>query len=248
MDLPNKGIPEIPLEVINQVLSEVGFPIVTYEDLKITEKDVLDLFVRPAMQRYFAHNPNQYKTTQNIQQNVKFELPFPTDDTFGVLAARVALIGTSNVPAKFNIFREYRHRSIYGSSRNNVYDNPYYTREVKLAEQAANFSYINLSRTGNMEIDRTGRMLRGFSTIPGELVITWARCSNKWADVRFEHESDVIDLAKAYALRYFGLIRSQMDANTGVSLNGDTLLTRADAIEEKIKEKWEGRTKVTIMR
>jgi len=99
-----------------------------------------------------------------------------------------------------------------------------------------------------MEIDRGGRVLRGFSTIPGELVITWARCSDKWSDVRFEHESDVIDCAKAYALRYFGMLRSQMDPNTGVAMNGDTFISRADSIEEKIKEKWEGKTKVTVMR
>lgn len=248
MDLPSKRLPEVPREIINRVLAEVGFPIVDYDDLKITEKDVLDLFIRPAMQKYFVYHPNLHKTKQNIQQNIKFEIPFPTDDTFGVLATRIALVGASDVPPKFNVFREFRHRTLYGSGRGNLYDNPYYTRDVRLAEQSANISYINLSRTGNMEVDRTERVLRGFSTVAGELVVTWARSSDKWADVRVEHEGDVVDMAKAYALRYFGMLRSQMDSNVGVTMNGDVFLSRADSLEEKINEKWENGTKVVVMR
>ena len=248
MDVPSKGIPEVPQTIIHRILSEVGFPIISFEDLKITEQDALDLFIYPAMQKYFAYNPNPYKTTQPIHPNLKIEVPFPTDDTFGVLQARIPLLGTTAVPHKFNIFREYRYRSVYGTSRNNVYDNPYYTRDVRLAEQAANASYITLAKAGNMEIDRNARVLRGYSTIGGELVVTWARCSHKWDDVRFEHEADVVDLAKAHALRYFGMLRTQLDPNTGVQMNGDTFITRADAIEEKITEKWGAKTKVIVMR
>jgi len=251
MDLPSKGIPEVPKEIIHRILAEVGFPIINFKDLGITEQDALELFVYPAMAKYFAYNPNQHKTKHNIQPNVKIEVPFPTEDTFGVLQARIPLYGSVNSPSgKFNIFRDTYSRSIRGVSRgrDNIYDNPYYTRSVRLAEETANASYITLSKAGNMEIDREGRMLRGYSTIGGELIVTWARCSHKWADVRFEHESDVIDIAKAHALRYFGMLRSQMDAGTGVTMNGEIFISRADAIDEKIKEKWEGKTKIVVMR
>jgi len=247
MNLPSKGIPEIPENIIQQVLSEVGFPVVTFEDLKITEQDVDNLFIYPAMQKYFAYNPIKTRTSYNLQPNVKVEIPFLDDYTFGVLSARVSTLSASNQAphGKFNFFEDHWRRVQGGG---NVYDNPYYTRAVKLSEQAANMSYISLSKAGSMEIDHKNRVLKGHSNIGGELVVTWAKCSHKWADVRFEHEFDVIDLAKAYALRYFGMLRLQIDANTGVTMNGDSFITRADNIEEKINEKWGSKPKVLVMR
>jgi hypothetical protein len=249
MDIPAIGLSEIPPRIINRILAEVGFPIISFEDLKITEQDALDLFIYPAMQKYFAYNPNKYKTTQTIQSNVKFEMPFPTDDTFGVLGARVSLGGlsASASSSKFNPFIEHRRKSIYGTNRGNIYDNPYYTRASMLSTQTANLSFINLSRSGNMEVDRNERVLRGFSTVAGELVVTWAQCSDKWKDVRFEHEPDVIDLAKAHVLRYFGMLRSQLDPNTGTTVNVDNFIARAEKIEEEIKEKWESKPKVVVL-
>jgi hypothetical protein len=99
-----------------------------------------------------------------------------------------------------------------------------------------------------MEIDRDARVLRGYSTIGGELVVTWAECSSDWKDVRFEHENDVVNLAKAHALRYFGMLNDQIDPNAGVQINGEAFISRADSIEEAVFEKWQGRTKPLVMR
>jgi hypothetical protein len=99
-----------------------------------------------------------------------------------------------------------------------------------------------------MDIDRQARVLKGFSSVAGELIVTWARWSIDWKDVRFEHEMDVVDMAKANALRYFGMLRGQMDANAGVTMNADAFISRADSIEERIKEKFESKPKVVVMR
>jgi hypothetical protein len=245
-----KGVPKIPPSIISRVMAEVGFPVVSFEDLGIVDSDALDLFIYPAMQFYFAYNPKQYKTSHIINGTV--EIPFPSDETFGILQARVAIEGEGQTvlggSTKYNPFRPYRYRSMEGSNRMNPYDNPYYRPEVYLAERITRMSYISLSKAGNMEIDRDARILRGFSTIGGELVVTWAQCSSDWKDVRFEHEGDVINLAKAHALRYFGMLNSQMDPNTGVQMNSETFISRADSIEEKVFEKWHDRTKPLVMR
>jgi hypothetical protein len=245
-----KRVPKIPPPIISRVMAEVGFPVVSFEDLGITESDALELFIFPAMQFYFAYNPKQYKTSHNINGTV--EIPFPSDDTFGVLQARVALESGSQSllegSVKYNPFRPYRYRSMEGANRFNPYDNPYYTREVYLAERMARMSYISLSKAGNMEIDRDARILKGFSAISGELVVTWAQCSSDWKDVRYEHEGDVVNLAKAHALRYFGMLNTQMDPNAGVQMNGEVFISRADSIEEKVFEKWQSRTKPLVMR
>lgn len=243
-------VPKVPPPIISRIMAEVGFPVVSFQDLGISENDALELFIYPAMQFYFAYNPKQYKTSHTINGTV--EIPFPSKNTFGILQARVAIEGRSQTllegTARYNPFRPYRYRSMEGANRMNPYDNPYYTRDVYLAERVARMSYISLSKAGNMEIDRDARVLRGFSAIGGELVVTWAQCSSDWRDVRFEHEGDVVNLAKAHALRYFGMLNSQMDPNAGVQMNGETFIARADSIEEKVFEKWHDRTKPLVMR
>ena len=245
-----KGIPSIPPHIISRVMMELGYPIITYEDLHLKEQDVIELFIYPAMQHYFAYTPNVYKTSQRINSNVSFEIPFPTDDTFGVLQARISLGAGNNLstPTKINPFRFYQYRSMQGNARGNVYDNPYYTRDVSLYEAIANRSFISLTKAGNMEVDVNKRTLKGFSNVPGELIVSWARCSDKWEDIRFEHENEVIDLAKAYALRYVGMLRGQLDSNTGVTVNSDMFLSRADKLEEEVIEKWHTKSKVIVIR
>ena len=243
-------VPRVPPPIISRIMAEVGFPIVGFAELGISENDALELFVYPAMQYYFVYNPKQYKTSHAINGGI--EIPFPSVNTFGILQARVAVDnGGQNVAegaGKYNPFRPYRFRSIEGTNRMNPYDNPYYTREVYLAERMARMSYVSLSKAGNMEIDRDARVLRGYSSVGGELVVTWAQCSSDWRDIRFEHEGDVVNLAKAHVLRYFGMLNSQMDPNAGVQMNGETFISRADSIEEKVFEKWHGRTKSLVMR
>jgi hypothetical protein len=242
-------VPKVPPAIISRVMAEVGFPVVSFEDLGISENDALELFLYPSMQYYFAYNPKQIKTSHAITGSI--EIPFPSSNTFGVLQARVSIDGGQNLAegiSKYNPFRPYRYRSMESANRMNPYDNPYYTRETQIAEQTARMSYISLSKAGNMEIDRDARVLRGYSAVGGELVVTWAQCSSDWKDIRFEHESDVIDLAKAHALRYFGMLNSQMDPNAGVQMNGETFIARADGIEERVFEKWHNRTKPLVMR
>jgi len=247
-----KTVPVVPPNIIKRIMMELGFPIINFEDLGITETDALELFIFPAMQCYFSYNPKQSKTSHRITGKV--EIPFPNENVFGVLQARVAPNGNSEQISgigsmQFNPFRP--QRSLVNGGRGNKmnpYENPYYRPEVLLSEKMAQTSYISLSKAGNMDIDRDARVLRGFSSYSGELIVTWAECSADWKDVRFEHEGDVVNLAKANALRYFGMLNSQADPNTGVQMNSDQFLSRANEIEEKVLEKWQGRTKPLVMR
>jgi hypothetical protein len=247
-------VPKVPPPIISRVMAEVGFPVVSFEDLGITENDALELFIFPAMQYYFAYNPKQIKTSHKINGTV--EIPFPNENVFGILQARIAIEGSNSVlegtgiggSLQYNPFRPQRSLGLQGGNRWNPYDNPYYRPEVYLSERITRMSYISLSKAGNMEIDRDARVLRGFSSIGGELVVTWAECSSDWKDVRFEFEGDVVNLAKAHALRYFGMLNTQMDPNAGVQMNGDVFITRANEMEEKVFERFRDRTKVVVSR
>lgn len=144
------------------------------------------------------------------------------------------------ITRKFSSSRSYG-RTPYGRD-------PYQTTALRISEYAESQSYINLSKAGNFNIDIENRRFWGYSNIQGNLVINWAKFSRDWSKVRFEHESDVIDIAKMYALRFIGGIRNQTDPNTGVTADGSAFISRADQIDQDIlKDKWKARKPLVVM-
>jgi hypothetical protein len=240
----------IPPLIIKRVMSEVGFPVISFEDLGITEQDALELFLLPAMELYFAYYPLKIKTTTRVGSH--YEVPFPSENVYGITQARIVRGASNNGSieevVKFNSLRPWRSLASVGavgglSGRSDAY----YTQSVRMMMDSAQRSTINYYRAGNYELDREERVLKGFTSIAGDLVVTWAASSEKWKDVKFEHVEDVVSLGKAYALRFFGLLRAQADPNTGVARNGESFTSRADALEEKIIEKWQLSTKVVVL-
>jgi hypothetical protein len=230
--------------VLKEILNEAGFPIVDYADVALSKDDAVDLFLWPAMRAYFSYFPRIIKTSHQVSGIVN--VPFPDALVYGVAHARIALSSSVNAGASFNpLHNNDRYRE---TSRSKNWRDPYYTRDLRLAEETADMSYVSLRKAGNFEEDRAERVLTGFSNIAGELVIAWAAFSKNFAAVRFEHHEMVIHLARAYVLRYFGMLRKQQDPNTGIALDGDTFISRADTLEEKITEKMKNRTKVVVLK
>jgi hypothetical protein len=245
--------PHIPSSTINLIMAELGFPHIKFEDLKITEPDAVELFVVPAMKKYFAYYPIVYKKEYAMTSTI--EIDFPTEDTFGVSQARVIPGGTGAEAdptialSRFNVFKSsYNYKGKYTGNVYNPYYDPYYNQSVRGMENLARQASVSVRKVGNIEVNRDTRTVHIYSSLGGKLLMYWARWSNDWSVVRFENEFDVIALAKANALRYFGMLRSQTDPNTGVALSGDTFTTRADGLEEKVIEKWSEKVTSIVLR
>lgn len=224
------------------ILSEAGFPIVEYSDVGLTEADAIELFVWPAMQIYFSFYPKILKSTYPISGAVNIAFPDPL--VYGVANARVALNSTGQLtsynPLHYNGFRQ----AVSAGRRGD----PYNTPDVRIAEESAAMSLISLRKAGNFDVDTEARTLTGYSNVTGQLIVSWAKYSESFSSVKFIHQQDVIAMARANALRFFGMLRNQQDPNSGVALNGEQFITRADQIEEKITEKWHMATKVVVLR
>lgn len=230
-------------KIMKEILNEAGFPILAYEDVGITADDAKDLFLWPAMRQYFSFYPR--KTKMSIPVNGPVNVAFPDDLVYGVSSARVAVQSFGGSQTRYNPLHNYSYTRAVGSTGRR--GDPYITQELRIAEEMASTSLISLRKAGSFDIDTENRKITGYSNVSGELIITWAAYSENFASIKFEHQDSVIKLARAYALRFFGMLRNQQDPNTGVSLNGEMFINRADQIEDKITERWQNATKVVVM-
>lgn len=245
----SSGVFEIPDIIIDQVSSDLGVPIIDLEDIGLNKQRLINLAIIPALRLYWSYYPLILKKSYSIESQV--DIPFPDEEVYNVAMARVATFqnGTKLGKNPFlneAILRKYGSYRSYGKTPDGR--DPYQRPALLVAEYSESQSYLNLSRAGNFNIDIENRRLWGYSNVQGDLIVNWAKFSRNWDRVRFEHESDVVDIAKMYALRFIGGIRSQDDPNTGVTADGSSFLSRADQIEQDIlKDKWKARKPLIVM-
>lgn len=232
--------------IMKRILQEAGFPIVEYSDVGLTETEAAELFVWPAMQMYFSYYPKSIKTSHQVSGEVSID--FPNEFVFDISHARVSLSSSSDANLKYNPLHNtsFRYSNSYGTIPGRR-GSPYVTQELRLLEQTNAVSMITLRKAGSFDVDYENRKLVGFSNVSGELIIKWAMFSENFDAIKFVHTEDVVKMARAQALRFFGMFRNQQDPNSGVALNGDQFIQRADAIEEKILEKWQGASKIVVL-
>ena len=240
----------VPQSIMKRITASLGTPILDpAEDLLIGDEMIKELFIRPAMQLYFTYWPKLLKQELEINQNVN--IPFPNDNVYGIVQARVALMQNANSWSANPFLNEIMRRQVsslssYGRTPNGR--DPYITQAALIKEQTEQMSYISLRKAGNFIVDTDERRLKGYSNAAGVLIVSWAQYFWNWDKIRFEHTEDVIECAKMYALRYVGGIRSQSDPNTGVTMDGASFLEEASRLEEKIiTNRWEGRLPVVVL-
>ena len=245
----SEGQFNIPDVIVDQVSADLGVPILELEDLGLNRDKLVNIAIVPALRLYWSYYPLILKQEYPIVGFI--DLEFPNEEVFSVAMARVATLQNDtklgrNPFINEAILRKWGSSRSYGKTPDGR--DPYQRASLLISEYSESQSYINLSRAGNFNIDIENRRLWGYSNVQGNLVINWAMFSRDWGKVRFEHESDVVDVSKMYALRFIGGIRAQSDPNTGVTADGSTFISRADQIEQDIiKDKWKMRKPLVVL-
>jgi hypothetical protein len=230
----------------HMIYSEMGWPVVSPEDLEIGPDDVDEVVLRPALMDYFSYFP--IKTVQEVEVNSDYSIPFPNPTTVSVIDARIVPnSGVANVPT-LSPFMNERNWSIAAGG---LFGQGQYDMEMMEAKMM-NRKYIqatqNLLVAKLVHIDRNNRTLTGFMNAPAVLRITWADYSLNVDDVDFQKRRDLIKLAKAYLLRTIAMIRGQQNSNTGMDFNTDALNTRAEKLEEESLGRWKAFAKPIVLR
>lgn len=229
-----------------EIIMEVGYPIVSEDDLEFSREDIEDLMIFPAMREFFIWFP--LTEFQSLQITDSFEVDFPDDKTFGIVDARINsnISGGSLTASPF--INELLITQRMESSRMYGTRNDYGMMEARRMQKSYAQTAQNSIRARDIRVDEQNKKVFGYSTIQGELVITWAKYSDNFNDIPYRRKQEVIDLAKANVLRAFGMLRGQLDTDTGVSFNEGDMISRADDLEQKVLDKWRGMTKVVVIR
>ncbi len=229
-----------------EILSEIGYPVVTEDDLEFTKTQIQDYFIEPALREFFIWFPK--KLTQNQYITSTFEVDFPNEDVYGLLDARINTSVTAEGATASPFINQLNFRT--GGFSSNMYGtrNDYGVNEAKYLEKALNQSQQAYVRAQRIDVDEINRAVSGYTNVSGELLLIWAQKSDNFSEVPFRRKTEVIELAKSKVLKGFAMLRSQLDSDVGVSFNSQDFMSRADDLEEKVLRKWKSMSKVAIIR
>jgi len=238
----------IPDSDFKQILSVIGYPIVTLEDLGIAQEDILDIMIDPAMNYFFTYFPKLNEQTYQI--STSFNIAYPSDNTFTAVDVRInpnlRLGGAKSMSPLVN---EYNIR-ISNGSRKRMWgtENDYGYSIVRIMEEQERQAGVNRVKTFNFNVDEYNRQVTGYSSIFGTLKITWAEKIDNWQEIPLYRKRDALDICQIYVLEYFGGLRNQAVSSMPVEMTGESFLSRASEMREKLETRWKEITKVKIIR
>lgn len=230
-----------------QIISEIGHPVISEEDLEFSRTDIQDLFILPAMQEYFIWFPKEEETSQKIAG--RFDIPFPDSMTYGILDSRLNTTASgsdvTSSPFVNELIFNSRTASTFGKYGTN---NDYGMTQAAYLERAERRAVNDYAKAYKISVDESNQKVTGYTNVAGEIIITWAKFSDNFADIPFRRKPEVRDLARAYVLKGFAMLRGQMNTDIGVEFDTGVFEDRAQELEEKTLEKWKSMTKVAIIR
>ncbi len=228
-----------------EILAELGYPIVAEDELEFSPEQIKSYFIFPALREFFTWFP--IKETDSQKVSGFFSIPFPDEFTYGVSDVRVATghsLGRTDSPFMNEVLLKEKRGSMnmYGTR----YD--YGMKEASYLDRSLKQAQTNYSRVKRLDVDEYEKKVSGYSNIEGELIVVWAKYSDNFSDVPMRRKSEVINLAKSKVLKGFAMVRGQFNSDINVEFNSDVFDRRADDLEEKTLNKWKSMTKVSIIR
>jgi len=232
----------------NQILTAIGYPLISATDLQLTDDQIKTLFILPVLvEVYYVLFPITGKSQVTITSN--FSIAFPDIYTFGVVDARVNTRPYSGSARVANPIINDLIITVGGKSQKKwgtPYD--YGFSQVKIMERMEQDATVEDEKSIKISVNTEDRILEGYSNTYGVLSITWAKYSNDFNDIKFQLKNDAIKLAQARLLEYLGMIREQAVNDLPTELDGSEFLSKAESYREEIMEKWHKFTKVVILR
>ena len=237
---------EISEDDFHEILSIIGYPLINISDLEYSEEDIKKLFILPALREYYKWFP--IEDDQIYSVSGQFELDFPDDYTFGAVDIRLVTqpLGATKVSNPF--FNElFYHRSSssrgYYGTRNN-----YGMTETRFIRRMERQSFINNGKTFRVKVDRSKRKVIGYTTMMGNVSVSWAKFSPVYDEVNYSFIDDVKKLSQANLLEGLVMIRGQQASNLDVEFNVDLFEKKAEDLKEEVLTRFKEHTKVVLLR
>jgi hypothetical protein len=235
-------------EDYNEILSSVGYPVITEDDLGVSEEFIKNtLILRPLKNVFFKWFPILER--QQVSIGTSFSINFPDENTFGVTDIRLVPPGSGTSRTGNPLINEAIIKVRSGGYYNKWgTGNDYGYAQVYETERARVQSAVSINKSLKKIVDYTNRKITGYSNITGELSITWAKYSDDFNDIPHKYKEDVIKLCQSSVLRYFGMLRNQSTSNLPTELDGTEFIDRADELYDDVMTKFKQYSKVVLIR
>jgi len=225
---------------LNLIRKVLAYPDV--DNLLLSDDEIKDLCVFPALQKYFTKFPIKEQVEYAISSEMKID--FPDEYTFGVTDARITDIGMIGGTGGtfWDIVQFQSFNGTVSGGRGSYGKRDYNPSGLQYQRDNARHqykSYQNAYVTNKVYVDINNKQLIAYTSNTGKLNITWAKYSDDFSNVRFERRDDVIKLCQAELLMHLADSSSILvDSALEVTINSDTLRDRAKELFEAVETKW----------
>jgi hypothetical protein len=242
---------------LNMLLSDIGVPFINIPELEFTRDQIINTMIYPALRIYYKWFPIIVMGRYPLA-DTNFNIPIPS---YAFTAQRAYInpgYPISNIQGNplIRYFDEvlmsisprgaFSTPNLNSSRRQGFVDTQSYSTYI--LERAARQGIINYGTRTRVRIYIQQGMVIGYTTKRGVLEIEWGMMSNQWTDIPFNRQDEVRDLAKAYVLRAFAMLRMQSKSDIPGTINYQEFLTRADKLEERTIELWQSAAKPAVIR
>ena len=228
----------IDTQYLNEIKTVLGYPKI--DNVILTDDQILDLCVVPALRDYFTKFP--VEDEQIIEISDSIEIDFPDLNTFGLTHASFLNKGYSAGSTSFQEIIRYNMMYGQNSRMNNRWGTRYNFDPNGRETQETQLQYIdsqNQRATTRVSVDQRKRKVFAYSDMSAKLHLIWAKKSEDFTLVEYEYINDVISLCKAnYLYNVVNLIGMTSDSASEIEMNIDAMRDLADKYKEEIIEKW----------
>jgi hypothetical protein len=238
------GVVQIPDSELDIILSEIGVPFISYDELEYPREVILNTMVKPALEEYFKWFPKVEVVSYPVRSINSQEYEFPTG-AYDII--RVSSIQGGSGGQRSNILLNYFDEVVWnkgGASSGYTTGGKLHTRtggwDTMSLDRAARQGMINYAtRTHYSVLTKNGKKyLEAYTNKIGSLDVHYAMQTLDWNDVDFARKPEVRKLATSYVLKAFGRLRAQAKSDIPGTVDYSHWVSEADTMKKEVIQDW----------
>lgn len=240
-------------QYLRMIKSVMAYP--TVDELLFDDDTIKEFSVAKAMQDYFTKFPIKQRVQSTTGGTTESSFDFPDEYTYGVVDVRVSdvgiITGTGTGFWDLVYFQQLNGGALTGSG-SGAYGikgyNPSNLIQTRDTVRAAYKSYQNTYATLRYDVDSENKKVIVYSSVSGQINITWAKFSDNFDAIRYQRKLDVVKLAQAYLLAHFADHFDKLsDSALDMSINIDAIKTRSQELKTEVKELWDSFPDIIVL-
>ena len=241
---------------LETILTVIGFPFATFDDVEYSKAQIIKYMIRPALQRYYTFRPIIREEVYGaVALGSEFMVEFP-DGAYGCVPYYCVPGGMSGVGisprSPFAFFGERNMAMGQMGTVSNRYGSGLRYRNKMVPGYVGMDGQINmldglLAQQGMLNVFRRehyskvkidGKLYaKGFSTIGGNLNLKWLCWSKNWDDIDMDDLEPIArPMARSEVLKNFGILRSLCKTDVAGQLDPSALKELRSEIETDLKD------------